>query len=74
VSDQELALILDAALTEVTRPHLSGDPVTPIVRDALRQLGLVCDESTPREDLIVQIWERKRKAGVVDDARTPLLR
>jgi hypothetical protein len=70
VSDQELVLILDTALAQVTRPHLSGEPVTPIVRDALHQLGLVCDESTPREDLIAQLWERKRQATVVEVART----
>lgn len=69
MSNQELGLILDAALAEITRPHRWGEPLTPIVRDALRQLGLVCDESTPRESLIAQIWKRKRQATLVGVAR-----
>jgi hypothetical protein len=70
VSDQELVLILDAALAELSRPHRCDEPITPIVRDALRQLGLVSDESTPRADLIAQIWARKRQAALVGAART----
>jgi len=65
MADQDLALILDAALAEVTRPHPCGEPITYIVRDALRQLGLVCDESTLRTELIAQIWVRKRQATSV---------
>jgi len=70
VSDQELVLILDAALAELTRPHRCDESITPIVRDALCQLGLTCDESTPRADLIAQIWARKRQAALVGAART----
>jgi hypothetical protein len=65
VVDHELALILDAALAEVTRPHRFDEPLTSIVRDALCQLGLACDESTPRIELIAQIWDRKRRATLV---------
>jgi hypothetical protein len=65
MGNQDLALILDAALAEITRPHRLNEPLIPIVRDALCQLGFLCDESTPRTDLIAQIWARKRPATLV---------
>lgn len=63
MANQELAFILDAALAEITRPHPCDEPVRPIVRDALRQLGLECDESTPRAALVAQVWARKRRVA-----------
>ena len=70
MSDQELALILDTALAEISRPHRCGQPLRPILRDALCELGLMCDESTPRIDLIAQVWARKRQAALAGFAGT----
>ncbi len=51
---------LGAALSQLARPHGCDDPLPADVQATLRQLGLRCDELTPRTELIAELWSRKR--------------
>jgi hypothetical protein len=51
---------LDRVLTQLTRPTISGAGVPPAVYDQLRALGLPSQRSARREQLIAQVWGRKR--------------
>lgn len=63
MGDPELALILDEALAQITRPHRIDrmeEALTIELRQCLCELGMPCDEFTPRADLIAQVWAKKR--------------
>ena len=51
---------LDRVLAQLTRPAIPGAGVPAAVRDQLRALGLPVPGSVDREELIAQVWGRKR--------------
>jgi hypothetical protein len=51
---------LDRVLAQLTRPAISGAGVPATVRDQLRALGVPTNHSVGREELIAQVWGRKR--------------
>jgi len=51
---------LDRVLALLTRPAMPGAAVPPAVRDQLRALGVHMLNSVDREELIAQVWGRKR--------------
>jgi hypothetical protein len=71
---QELR-ILDQLLSQLTRPSLPGDSLPAAVRDQLRTIGLHAGSSERREELIAQLWGRKRplmrQLYAVDDPMPP---
>ena len=56
---QELHL-LDQVLDQLTRPSLPDASLPSSVRDQLRSLGVQIGRSPRREELIAQVWGRKR--------------
>jgi hypothetical protein len=52
--------LLDEALTQLTRPALAGSGLPATVRDQLRTLGVQIGGSPRREELIAELWGRKR--------------
>lgn len=61
MSEQEIMLIqLKDALRKVARPY-AWDQALPVdVQASLWRLGVPCDEATPREELVAQLWARQR--------------
>jgi hypothetical protein len=55
-----MQLQLGHLLRQIARPHRCDETLPAEVRASLRQIGVPCDESTPRTDLIVRLWARKR--------------
>jgi hypothetical protein len=51
---------LDRLLAQLTRPAMPGAAVPAAVRDQLRALGVHMPASIDREQLIAQVWGRKR--------------
>lgn len=51
---------LDRLLAQLTRPDVPGAGVPPTVRDQLRALGVPSRRSAGREELIAEVWGRKR--------------
>jgi hypothetical protein len=51
---------LDRVLAQLTRPAISGAGVSATVRHQLRTLGVPVHRSNGREELIAQVWGRKR--------------
>lgn len=65
MSEQELMLIqVRQVLSRVARPHRCDEAIPVDVQARLWQLGLDCDEATPREDLVARLWARKRTLQV----------
>jgi len=64
---------LDRVLAQLTRPAMPGAAVPAAVRDQLRALGLHMPGSVEREELIAQVWGRKRPLlrQLDDDDPTP---
>lgn len=55
---------LGVALSHLARPHDCDETLSPRVQATLQQLGLSCDERTPREALIAELWARKRSLSM----------
>ena len=51
---------LDRLLAQLTRPALPGAGVPSDVRDKARALGVPVPRQARREELIAQVWGRKR--------------
>jgi hypothetical protein len=51
---------LDQLLAQLARPSLPGAVIPASVRDQLLSLGVQIELSAGREDLIAQVWGRKR--------------
>ncbi len=51
---------LDSLLTQLARPWLPDAGIPPGLRDQLRALGLRTGRAARREDVIGQLWSRKR--------------
>lgn len=51
---------LDKVLAQLTRPSLPGSGLPPSLRDQIRSLGLPVHRATRREELIAEVWGRKR--------------
>jgi hypothetical protein len=51
---------LDRALNQLARPALAGEPLPPLVADQLLDLGVSLGRSAAREELIAELWGRKR--------------
>jgi hypothetical protein len=52
--------VLDQLLNQLTRPSLPDSTIPPAVRDQLHSLGLSVESSPRREELIAELWGRKR--------------
>lgn len=61
MSEQEGMLVqVGQVLQQVARPY-PYDQALPVGLQAdLWRLGVACDELTPREELVAQLWARKR--------------
>lgn len=51
---------VDRILSELTRPTLDEESVTPQARAAMVQVGIVVSGRASRKDLIESLWSRKR--------------
>ena len=51
---------VDSILSELARPSLAGDSISPSTRAAMLQVGIVVSGSASRKDLIDRLWGRKR--------------
>lgn len=51
---------LGQMLDAITRPHRCDEALPVDVRATLWQLGVPCNDRTPREELVARLWERKR--------------
>ena len=51
---------VDRILSELSRPTLDEDSITPQTRAALVQVGMVVSGLASRKDLIQSLWDRKR--------------
>lgn len=51
---------LDRLLAQLTKPAVPGTAVPAGVRDQLRELGVPLSRSFRREQLIAEVWGRKR--------------
>ena len=61
MSEHERMLVqLGRLLAEVARPYRCDDVLPDDVRASLWQLGVPCNDLTPREELIASLWQRKR--------------
>ncbi len=56
---QELHLV-DQLLTQLTRPALAGAGIPSSVKDQLQTLGVQIGRAASREELIAELWGRKR--------------
>lgn len=52
---------LSELLAQLARPYSCDDVIPVEVQANLWQLGLQCDELTPREELVALLWARKRR-------------
>jgi hypothetical protein len=57
---EELLVQLGDVLAKVARPYGVGEALPNELRTSLWQLGFPCQDFTPREELIAQLWARKR--------------
>jgi hypothetical protein len=61
MSEHERMLVqLGRLLSEVARPYKWDDVLPDEVRARLWQLGVPCNDLTPREVVIASLWQRKR--------------
>jgi hypothetical protein len=60
MGDVELRVLFDEALAQIARPRRIDERLTPELRQSLCQLGMTCDEFTPRAELFAQVWTKKR--------------
>jgi hypothetical protein len=51
---------VDRVISELARPALDEDSMTPATREALLQLGICVAGEASRRDLIQRLWGRKR--------------
>lgn len=51
---------VDRVISEVARPSLDQDSMSPSTRDALARLGICVGGDAQRKDLIERLWDRKR--------------
>jgi hypothetical protein len=51
---------LDRVLDQLTRPSFPGAGVPAAIRDQLRELGVPFHRAVGREELIAEVWGRKR--------------
>lgn len=52
---------LGEMLDRIARPHRCEEEALPLdVRATLWQLGVPCNERTPRQELVARLWARKR--------------
>jgi hypothetical protein len=51
---------LDRVLAQLTRPSLDEAGISASLRDQIRELGLPLRRAARREELIAEVWGRKR--------------
>ena len=51
---------VDRILSELARPTLEDEPISPATRAAMVQVGIVVSGRASRKDLIERLWGRKR--------------
>jgi hypothetical protein len=51
---------VDRILSELARPTLDDDSISPATRAAMLEVGLVVSGRASRKDLIDRLWGRKR--------------
>jgi hypothetical protein len=52
--------ILARLLEQVARPHPIDEELPADLQASLWQLGVPCDGSTPRQDVVALLWARRR--------------
>lgn len=57
---EKLLARLSELLARLARPYGCDEAIPAEIQAHLWQLGLPCDELTPREFVIAQLWARKR--------------
>jgi hypothetical protein len=61
MSEHERMLVrLGRLLEQIARPHTCNESLPVEIQAGLWQLGFPCNELTPREELILRLWARKR--------------
>jgi hypothetical protein len=67
--------VLDQLLAQLTRPAMPDAGVPPTVREKLHDLGVPLKRTARREDLIAEVWGRKRpllrRLSELDDPMPP---
>jgi hypothetical protein len=67
--------VLDRLLAQLTRPALPEAGVPPLLREQLRDLGVPLRRNAGREELIAEVWGRKRplmhRLSDLDDPMPP---
>ena len=56
---------LSELLAQIARPYKCDEVIPVDVQANLWQLGLACEATTPREDLIARLWARKRSLQAI---------
>jgi hypothetical protein len=56
---------LSELLAEIARPYRCDEVIPVEVQANLWKLGLACEPTTPREDVIEQLWARKRSLQTI---------
>lgn len=65
MSEQEMMLVeLGQVLQQVARPYPCDQALPVGLQADLWRLGVPCDELTPREELVAQLWARKRNLSM----------
>jgi hypothetical protein len=59
--EQIFQALLGQALSRLARPYRCDEALPADVQANLWRLGFPCNERTPREDLIAELWARKRQ-------------
>lgn len=62
---EELLVQLGDLLAKIARPYSVDKALPSELRTSLWQLGFPCHDFTPREELIDQLWARKRSLQVM---------
>lgn len=57
---ERILVKLGEVLAQIARPYRVDEMIPVHVQSNLWQLGVPCDELTPREELIAELWARKR--------------
>ena len=52
--------VVDQLLSQLARPSIVGDELPPSTEEKLRALGFELGGEYSREELIMQLWSRKR--------------
>ena len=61
MSEQERMLVkLGEVLAQIARPHRVDELIPVELQATLSKIGVSCSELSPRDEVIAQLWARKR--------------